>query len=558
MSEKFQVTYGPETWAKGSRGRGSSFDQEGRAFIENMRVLKDGSLCVRPAWFRWGWHGGAAAFQVLSGYDQTRSHVFYPTRYRSSAVSATTLADGFVVLDTGGVKVFDRDTVTNPPTVLWSSTSVLGLSKFGIGHVDHIDRHTAFVQGKVIRTEGVGAAAGSITDGVTALATAFMPSGEAYSFVGSTIHQGRAFYWGFVHETTNNTLIRHNRVWYSDTVVANDYSAYTTFTADTQFFDVDGEVRGAVSIGPNLLIWTVEGNWFILQGRGDPSNATLHTKGRNRIPPLDDQGGRYQEMALFYSADFDTISVVDRDGRIDSATLDRFGAETVANIDVRRSPIAPSPEKDAMTIPTYVLGNAVHFSRGTWVDETWEDLTYYYSDRSTLRSYAEENLEFLTVAIETSLGSGLWDLHVHQREILANTPSKYASGTGTDPDETVDGAIHLPRIWDPDFDVRIMQITVDAKYWKTASGDTYDANAMTIEVADTTTGGTNHATTIGPDATQISSLPALEGGLIRLVATPTVGTLEFQSWTEVILKDIRSFAVQQIMVEYETSSRRHH
>lgn len=547
MTEFLQVTYGAETWAQGSRGRSGSFRGGGLPLIKNLRMLRDGSLVVRPSWFKWGWHVNTAAFKMLSGQSRSEFAVFWPCFYRDDVLSNPIGA--LALLDTGGLKIFNRDTLAQPVTELFTDTNSVALNQFGFGYIDQIDSYNALAQGALVESQGVGALSGKITSGRSSIAPAFLGGGRSFFYVGSTIHQGRAFYWGFESETVNNTLIRSNRIWFSDSYL------YTTFSEDTQFIEVDGEVRGCISIGPNLLIWTVQGNWYVLQGRGNPIRATLHSKGRNRIPGVDDQAARFSDIALFNSADYDITAIIDREGNIDSETLSRFGDPEVKALGTRRSPAAASPQQDALTVPGSVLGEAIHLSRGVWVEEGWT-LDRSITDRTVLRSHPERNKEFLALPVEDS---GSYDFQIYERETLANTPSLYLDQTGFQPVETVQGELTTPRIWDPDKDVRVVQVTIDCRYWATfGSSNVYDDPAMTVEISDSLTDANNPAV-IGPDANMISllSAPAV-GASVRLVATPTGGPLSFASWTEVQIKGIQSFAIEQVMVEYELSSRREH
>lgn len=548
-----QATYGTEVWSRGSRGQAGPFREPGLPLIRNLRMTRDGSLVVRPAWFRWGWDGGSETFLNLVGHAREQSSVFWAGFYRDNV--ATFNIPAFGLLDSMGTKIFQRDTVTNPLTEKFSTTDVNGtaVQQFGFGYIHPVNRYDSMIKDVFVRAQGIGALAGNVSKGGLSLTNTFIPGGNDFLFVGATIHQGRAFYWGPETEVASDTTIRDNRIWYSD-----PYD-YTRFSANTQFFDVDGEVRGAVSIGPNLIIWTVEGNWFMLQGRGDPSRGVLHNKGKNPIPAIDDQPARFKDFAIYNSGNFDLTAIIGDEGDVDTETLARFGstnlpANTLAN---RRSPPAASPLQDAITIPSFELAKATHLSRGVWVEEEWTINGITFDDRTVLRSHSELSEEIL--AYPADQGGGNYDFQIYTRQTVANEPSSYLNLVSSRPAETVDGTLQLPRIWNPDLDLRIVQVTIDARYWK-STGIVYDTPKMSVNI-ETSASSTDHPCIIGPDNNMIANLPIGTFGVpqsVRLVATPTEGTLPMSSWSEVKIEDIRSFAIEQVMVEYELSARRAH
>ena len=556
MPERQQITFGSDTWALGSRGKAGSFRNPGLPMIRNLRMLNNGSLVVRPAWFRWGWFPASESYLNIEGHDSS-TYSFFAFHYYRSGVLTQLPQEAVTIMDEGGVKVFDRANITSPLTEFYSDTSLdaQAIQQFGFGNLDPLSRYDILLQGNFIRAQGVGANDGAASSGRIAISPAFIPGPSSFAFVGSTFHQGRAFYWGIEFETADGTSIRENRIWYSDPY------AYTTFSQSTQYFDVDGEVRGAVSIGPNLIIWTVEGNWFVLQGRGDPARGVKHTKGKHRIPNLDDQPARFGDIALFNSSDFDVVCIIDRDGNIDSETLARFGGP---ELDVqpptvntkRRSPPASSPLQDAITVPLQTLGDAIHLSRGVWVEETWDITGITLIDRDHIRSHSERNQEWFIHPVEPVTDT--WEHQLYYRDTIANKPSKYEDVAGSQPAETVDGELWLPRVWDSDFDSRITQVTVDARYWKdTVSSETYDTLNLEMRAVDSE--GATHVMTVGQETTTISGLPDADRGAVRITATPADDDgLPFVSWTEVQLFNIRSFAIEQVMVEYEITPRRAH
>lgn len=548
MTELQYVTYGTEVWARGSRGRAGSFSENGYPYIRDMRVRADGSLVVRSPWTRRLWHSGSSTFQDMVGHTTSSDFaVCYMTTHRADVFSSSVVAA--VVMDTGGIKVFDTTNITSPLTELESDTLYKAITQYGFGYLDVLGRYQAVAQGVEVKSEGHGLSGAAFDDSRANLVSTFSTASNSILYVGSTIHQGRQFFWGIEYETTLNTRIRHNRIWYSD-----PYD-YDNFTANTQWFEVDGEVRGAISMGPNLLIWTSDGKWFILQGRGDPADATLHSRGRNKIPGLDLQPAVYEDVAMFMSHGHDALCIVDSAGNVDSTSLSRFSVGFPQ--EVRRSPALSSPLFGVVTVPSVTLGEAVHLANDVWTEELWDLGSTDMNDRMVLRSRANANTEELFVPVEVS--TGVWHHRLFARARSSEYPWYYPSDlVGNNvPVETVQGKIHLPRITNPDYDLHVTQITIDARYWQQPSADSiqYDPVAMTVSVADTET-TTNHTTVLGPGTDVLSNLADGDGKSIRLVASP--GKLPPQSWSEVHLDGIQSMAVEQVMVEYELSARRSH
>ena len=551
LGKGFQ-TFGPETWAKGSSGKAGPFNPDGMAYIENLLVAHDGSLVVTHPWYRWGWHANSATYKNLIGFDQTTNlsgtnfAMIVPIRYRDQAVSPTVHRDALALVDGGGTKIFDAYIIADPLTTYFEDSTVdaRGAIQFGFGFLDYTNRYSALIQGMALKSEGVGALDGSVENGRIALGSRFILSGTSFFYVGSTIHQSRAFYWGFVVDTATGTSMFSNRIWYSDPF------DYVNFSEDTQWFEVDGEVRGAVSLGPNLLIWTVEGNWFVIQGRGDPSKATKHHKGQDRILPLDSQAAIYQDVAIFLSEDGYKLVVIDRDGNPDYETLARFGAEDVSTNVGRRWSVSSFPKQEVIIAPGSTLGEAYALYRGAWVNEVWSMGATAFTDRAVHRGFPEANREYLSVPVEVS--AGVWEHEVYYRSALTSEPSSYVDSAGTQPASTVQGKIELPRLWHPESDIKILEVTIDVQYWKAASDPVYDDVAIEVEVEDSK--GDTYPFTLGPDSTVISGLPAASPGHVRITATPTAESLPFESWSLVRIQGIQAMAIEQVTVGYEARS----
>jgi len=551
---KQQITFDAETWRRGTRGFLKGNDDLRRAYIENMRIHQDGHLYVRPAWFRWGYHA-TGGFQVLSGFDREKESVFWVAQYRNDTHAATS-GPALMLFDGGGIKSFNYDIVGDPPTTYWTSTDHNARPVFGAGDIQPIDQYNFFVHGRLIRNEGNSGSNGTIVDGGTPLVGRFITAGQNWDYVASIIHQGRSFWTGVTSVTSDDTNIRGNRIYYSDPVEESDYSGYVTFSSNTQYFDVDGEVRGMMSIGANLLFWTQEGHWYILTGRGDPSKGLLHHRGRNQRPATDDNGARFQDYGLFVDHAFSAVCIVNADGVIDSTTLDHLGRPLWLAGEFRRSPICANPRHATITVPQFNLGTAANMTRGVWTNEDWSEISTPFDDRMQIRSFDNLRREYLGIPVDA--GGGNWDWEVYWRFVDYKRPSPYVDATGTQPAGTVVGKIFTPRIDDPDLDIAVRQVTIDGRYFKNSSGSVFDDVAMTVSIQDSES-TTNHTCTLD---TNLSTLAAdLDadglGQPFRIVAVPN-GALPYRSWSEVHLTGLQAVGVERIMVETELSGRRIH
>ncbi len=350
-----------------------------------------------------------------------------PSLYKNTALGHT--FDGFFVINDDRSDFF-----------VWGNSSATasdGTNRFITGvdpFISIIDETTFLIDDYLIDLTTVTTGTYSITDVQAAIVSAFsLLAASSRRMKGSCVHQGRAFYWGEHDDTT--PIFLPNRIYYSDAY------AYATFSSATQFFDVDGEIQGAVSLGANLLIWTVNGEWFVLQGRGDPANGTLNSLGKGRIPGNLKRPARFDRRGIFLASDITCMASVGEGGGIDDTTLEHiaFSGASKAYEDsgVNRVAAANSLENAVLQLGDDVNGpTAFHLANGAWTEETWADLSW---TANAIQARADERNGKEVVALYDGT-----DWRVYLRDIMIDAVQTTTAPDSTSYEETPDAALRLP------------------------------------------------------------------------------------------------------------------
>jgi len=521
MSQRKTKQFGTSTWKKGSRGLLGPWATD-QARIVDMRLALDGSLIPRPRFEEY--------IDLTS--RTSNSAVVFPARYFDTSIP--TYRDGYFIGDStscafhlsGSASSFATGTGLAAVDTNTTITQISG-TQWLAGHwlID--------LKG----TTGI-----TVTNVFTALEAAFEPGTRTTTVNGSTVHQGRAFYWGTIYNASS-VLEQANRIWYSDPY---DYSV---FTSATQFFDVDSDVEGCASVGSNLFIWTITGDWYVLQGRGDPADGTLNSLGKGRIPGLRRMAVRQDNALYFLASDKSAIVRVTEGGLIDDTSLGRLGFDADGEIYI--SNLAPTPTASSLSNSIYVPNDipesdefhARHLWNGCWTEETLSgSLSFTTSFVGTNES---NNTEMLAHFV-----GGNWV--INQRQILAKGPIEDVGAIVHA--EEPEGVIGLPRIYDPMHPVRVGRVIIDGRYWK---GGDYSNPTLGVTAVDGK-GGT-HTSETGPSADALATLPDGEGVPIRMVVQPASDG--FTPWTHFVdltIDSLFSIAIENVTVEYEVSNARNH
>ncbi len=513
MSETVRATFGAEMWARGTRGLEGPWASQ-RPRIVNMRYAITGALVPRPK------------FTLLANLTAETDAVatMFPARYLTVATGAVT--SGYIHADSGAVSFY---TTTTTPVATGT-----GINANPQSTVSQIDDYTWLVDEYQIGLRGSTSI--TVTNHGTALEAAFEPGTNTITVQGTEVHQGRAFYWGRISDASGHQTVAR-RIWYSD---AYDYG---TLSSATQFFDVDGSVQGCQSVGSNLLIWTTDGDWYVLQGRGDPADGTLNSLGRNRVPfrlryPVRQNYGLY-----FLTSDGTRVVRMSEGGIQDESVHGHIGFDaeglTVLGDGVEGGPI-PTAGAHAKTI--FVANNggstntidAMHMWNNTWTEEVWG------LDRELVRILGTDelnDLEYYFHHDETN-----W--RVFTRPITVASPPVTGSYA-----EAVPGTVGLPQINDPDHPVRVQRVIIDARAWK---GGSYDSPpTMTVQVEDGL--GNVHTLGLGPSSRTFANLADGEDQPMRIVATPT-DMMPYSRYCKVVAFNITGLTIERITVDYERSN----
>lgn len=538
MSSTQQIRFGGDTWAKGTRGVVAAHATD-KPRIENMRVWTDGLLGPRPLF---------TAAEVLvdssSGSIYQNNVLIWPAQWHYTVVDVDPV-DVWCVARTGELRVYKQLDGS-----LWDTITIASMT------IDdqnpplyQINERLWLFDGNILRLEGLTTDTSlypTHTDVSAAIATAF--GHFAFNCKGSTVHQGRAFYWGDALLDAAGTLGPRSRVYYSDTVVTGGDAAYGTFTSASQYFDVDGRVKGCVSVGAVLYVWTEGGRWSLMQGSGNPENATFSDLGYGKIPQEDTWPAAHDQYALFLSSDNMSVVTLNAGGDIDDFELGYLGFDTDATpYGNKDAPMpATSSNIDSIMVPSpYGTLNRQQYNN-VWTDETWG--VPDTSGRFQVRVDEINGKEML--ATQNTLVTPI-EWSIYERPVANNEPSRTAGGTWTEYIEDYDdspGTVVLPRIFNPTKQVRVKRVVIDGVTWESAGTD-YPAAALTVKVDD---GKSSTATlTLGPGATPLGSVADSPKKPIRLVATgaPTAYT----HFSDITIDGIKGFAIESVTVEFEIS-----
>lgn len=518
MSETKTVSFGPETWKKGTRGSETRWVSE-RPVISNMRWSSKLRLYPRSRWRTGIVTTDTTLNSNMAGPINTDAeYAVLMDNYAYKWDAPTSLTDHTLTVMSGS------SLITN--SARWSRPQRTGANSFEkLGY-----------QLEVSSSGVVSTSTDNIFDDIQTA------TGTSYVVVGTTVHQGRLFVCGYRNQSGVRTFT--NRIWYSDPY---DYMVMTD--PAEQFFDVDGNVEGMVSFGANLLIWNDAGEWFMLQGRGDPAVATLSKAGKGRIPVSHYTISEVDGGFIFPSADHGALVLLNGGGSTDDKSLSRF-SYTTANQgfqsfeDYLYAPPAASPVLDVVSGP--IRGDSSHLvlQHGVWSEDTYDTFTmvkgsHLFFDENTGREVLVQPADLP--------GFAAWTLY--SRNLLDGACDS-DSDTGLAETDEVAGYIETPIIAVPDKVVRCKRVYIDAISLGTAI-DGNDPPAPSLTVSQLGEGGAA-AMTLGPGNTPLTTRMPANDTPTRFMATggPNIHERGFN----IALSNIRGMAIERVTVEIEVSN----
>lgn len=508
MSSRQRVSFGDETWSLGTRGRESRWVSK-RPVISNMRWSKRQLLEPRARW-RTG---------IVSTDISTAAH---------AAGTLHPLTDGIFM----GQDAYSWDapasvtdhTLTPIATTgtLTSAVEAIPTTPLSVGADDGV-----LVLDRTIRSGfPYSFSTGFTTDVTTHVGSAWTPLGTA-------IHQGRLFGFGNPNP---------NRIWYSD---AYDY---LNVASASQFFDVDGTIGGIVSSGSMLLIWTVNGDWYMLQGRGDPSLGTINYIGTGKVPSYQYGLAQVDNGFIFSSRDHSGLVFMSNGGAQDDTSLAHLGYSTVSQgFQALSSYLHAAPHSsgilDVITGPVRADGSHLISYNKVWSEDRYFGSFDLPADTIL---FVDENTGRECAAIPPGAsGSGNWELYSRNFfDGAADSDSDAGLAEGA-----VNGYIETPLISVPDKLVRVERVYIDVQgLGSTISGGSPPAPSLTVK----SQGQTTTTLTLGPGATPLTSKFTLGAGDdVRLVATP--GPTPYERGFNIVLADIRGLRIERVTVDLSIS-----
>ena len=525
MTQKNHVTYDDNTWRKGTRGLAGAWATD-RPHILNMRLAIDGSLVQRP------WYRNSSDLTTRTSSDA----IVFPARYYDTGLNI--YREGYFFSDSTSSAFY----VHGSATAIATGTAIPNVTRTTTK--SQVGGTTWIVNDQQVELTGAGTI--TIVDAGAAIQSRFVVGTDVINVTGSAVHQGRAFYWG-EEETSGGLLIRANRIWYSD-----PYD-YATFTSADQFFDVDSSIEGCQAVGANLYIWTGTGDWFVLQGRGNPADGTLNTVGLAPIPAKFSYVVRQDNSLYFLSADKTKVVKVTEGGVIDDVSYGDIGFDASGELPSANGALPPTASslQNSIYIPNdddAGESDALHMLNHIWTEEELGGiLTTHFAIVGTSETSSREMLAIYT--------GGRWI--IYRREILAAAPTESPTSFIENPG----GFVTLPRISDPMVATRVTRLIIDGRYWRGdglgGSVGPYLDPAMNVSAYD----GYGNTTTfaLGPDNMDLSTLPEGEGLPIRITAHPASdGVMPFSPFIDMTLGDIQSLTIERVRVEYETTNSRNY
>lgn len=563
------ISFDRRTWAQGTRGVLDA-GQVDQAFIRDMHLYPSGLLGPRP-WLRHhphlylqltglangNWHGIAVVpnyWHPAEGMEAILrgSQLLLLTSDATHRIQATARpqVDPWTVLTVGGATMRQYDDNLPEGNML----PRFDVDKRGDTHPGGIYLGPQYLMVRSSSTwvpYHIGYNAG-----VSLSVFGIDPLGR------STIHQGRMFWYG----TTSPTNLR-NRIYFSDA------HRYDTFSSSAQFFDVDGEVEGLYSLGSSLYIWTRDGRWFVLQGRGNPADATLIFLGFQKIPLRTDSVVVHDGSLLFIPSDrtgivrvtgenFDEVSLAhlapsrfsqgDRGGGFATnkgvaATQWDFLALTYAN--------GPGP-------PTEDWYNGMRsFAkyRNMWVNEDY----FNGSGRLERQEIVVDDQNGIVYLADSATHGSDTFVRVYTRDIYLGRPSRdddrwsdstenrlilFGPSSGQSMETALGGFLGLPRITTEIYGtMRTVKVAVDGRYWRTIDGlnDRYGPLRMHVRVRDSDNG-----VHLLHSHQNLDALPSsdIHGRPFRFVFS---GALPATRWNDVWIEEVRGIAIEAVHVDVD-------
>lgn len=534
-------TYGMETWTKGTRGRHDAAVSS-KPRLKDLRLGRDGLLRPRPLWdYNWeqatlantAGNGEAIFFArtVESGSEIDAAVTANPT----TSTILTDLSDGTRLdVDADGIYIASQNPRLDQG--MWFTR---------INRYEALWNHL-YIKHGVADWDTTTTPALTVTD-ITSTIEGFMDPGasyanEAWVCRGSTVHYGRAFYWGYSLEESATAsgvgVLTSYRVWYSDLY------AYDTITSASQYFDVDGEVGGCISMGGALYIFTTTGRWFVLQGGfADPALGTLSPLGEGPIPRgvADQYKGWDQPRILKNTAYFvtpdNTIGSISAGGQIQEEAFPEIEAVRGLYIDPINEIITVH---DASNRPAYY-----RMQNGVWTEETLVTSGTSFRDDTDIQWTNMDDKEYYF--LKENSGNSEW--HCWTRDLDVEAPS--TDGTGGEDAETyaaINAQLWLPRMRIPGKRFRVREVHVDLLL--EGSDGTGARCDLEIEGPTETATFGNITGAYGTEWDANYNDSGRNGKHVRKIFS-TLGP--FQSWADIKLTNLRHVGIESVTVIYEMS-----
>lgn len=497
------IDFGPDVWAAGTRGQVSGHATS-KPELTNVRLYPSGRLGPRHPWSFHSFTHGAALPEDTA---------FHRVRYDLGFTGHSN--PGVLVIDGGNPKFFLLD------QLLAEATCVLPVPTLPHGHSFSSAGDTTYLANEWLfdmRYQVTLPRQFAVVDTKTALSARFGVNLDVVRVRGSSIHDGRSFFFGSVFTGVNSTTF--NRIWYSDPL------EYGTFSSAAQYFDIDGTAAGLVSVGSNLYIWNTEGDWFVLQGRGNPANGTLSKLGRGRIPPVGRVPTLLDNNGLFLDSSAVTVSSVTSGGTVEDRNFAFLGdafQSGVAEDDMPVSAEADSRRNTALIGVSHDRTRSLY--NGVWTTDKI-NTTATMPRHLQHVSFPDQNVELLFQYTGAANSWLAWDRPTETYDV---------PGSGL---ESVQGKVTLPRLVHEDKHVRVREVVVD--YYRPAGAE---ASAVTVTMDDAQG---NTAAAVNTNMGQTTGDHQVSSSFSPLALTPHAD----------IVLEFRGLSIERVRVVYDVAERK--
>lgn len=372
------IHYGPEVWRGGSRGHLDRWVTPLPRLV-NLQVYRSGMLGPRPGWKHQSTYETSASGVNTAG-RRGAAFIFYEDpqtsftemilalenpdntsldKFHQASLAGYTPASGGSWLATKWGPLDDKLDIVDAPYGGSVDSPPTSIARYGHTSTGASYAKTHRFQHRSYRwtVDSSGVSGGTLLDPTHSHSA----HSASYKFQWPKVERARIHQSRMLHYA-NPEYPR--RIAYSDPV---DFSGYSSAA---QYFDLDHEVIGSVSVGSSLYLWCRTNDWYVLQGRGNPADGTLTYLGKGPAPRGDGFYAMDQDVCYFLDPARNGLVAVSQQG------IETNNVSHLANPDSFDYPLraVASARRNALILPNYCTDNYI---RGIErINDVWTEVDY--------------------------------------------------------------------------------------------------------------------------------------------------------------------------------------